>query len=69
MTAANCTFQTIEEGAQTSIFCSVDESLEKVTGKYFSDCKVTKESTTTKDGNLERALWDATAKLTGFTSK
>lgn len=27
------------EGAQTTIFCAVDESLNNVSGKYFSDCK------------------------------
>jgi retinol dehydrogenase 12 len=27
------------QGAQTSIYCAVDESVENVSGRYFSDCK------------------------------
>lgn len=27
------------QGAQTTIYCAVDEKLAHVTGKYFSDCK------------------------------
>ena len=26
-------------GAQTTLFCALDKSLENVTGKYYSDCK------------------------------
>ena len=29
------------EGAQTNIYCAVQEGLEKESGKYFSDCEVT----------------------------
>ena len=32
--------KTPEAGAQTSIFCAVDESLERETGLYYSDCAV-----------------------------
>ncbi|GLV36709.1 uncharacterized protein CBL_02456 [Carabus blaptoides fortunei] len=33
-------FKNAEEGAQTSIYLAVDEKVTGVTGKYFSDCRV-----------------------------
>ncbi|KAF4524036.1 hypothetical protein B566_EDAN013139 [Ephemera danica] len=33
-------FKTAEQGAQTSIYLSVAEEVEHVTGKHFADCKV-----------------------------
>eukprot|EP00092_Neocalanus_flemingeri_P008537 GFUD01009196.1.p1 GENE.GFUD01009196.1~~GFUD01009196.1.p1 ORF type:complete len:321 (+),score=108.94 GFUD01009196.1:106-1068(+) len=53
-------YKTVESGAQTSIFCAVEESLENVTGKYYKDCK---EVDASKDGNnMEDAkkLWEVT---------
>lgn len=32
--------QSSEEGAQTTIYLAVSEEVEGVTGKYFSDCRV-----------------------------
>lgn len=34
-------FQTINQGAQTSIYLAVSEDVSKISGKYFKDCKVT----------------------------
>ena len=33
--------KTIKSGAQTSIFCAVDESVANQSGLYYADCKVT----------------------------
>ncbi|XP_008485985.2 retinol dehydrogenase 14-like [Diaphorina citri] len=33
-------FKTPEQGAQTSIYLAVSKEVEGVSGKYFSDCKV-----------------------------
>jgi len=56
-------FKTPESGAQTSIFCAVDESLEGVTGKYFVDCQ--EAETTELAKNMEDAarLWEESFRM------
>jgi len=52
--------KTVKNGAQTSIYCSVEESLEKKTGKYYEDCKEakpSKEADSVEDG---KRLWEVT---------
>lgn len=58
--------QTPEDGAQTSIYCAVSEDLECVTGKYFSDCKVTEEGDRAKDDAVAKKLWEISERLTGL---
>ena len=57
------------EGAQTTIHCAVEESLEEVSGVYFADCKPAEESKLAKDDAFARTLWEETAKLCGLDSK
>ncbi|XP_078326335.1 retinol dehydrogenase 14-like [Crassostrea virginica] len=59
-------FKTPWEGAQTSINCAVEESLENVTGKYFSDCAVNKKSEAAQDDDAARALWEMSVKMAGL---
>ncbi|XP_072023833.1 retinol dehydrogenase 11-like [Amphiura filiformis] len=57
------------QGAQTNIYCAVDESLRDVSGKYYSDCT---EKETGKEANDEAAakrLWDVSVKLVGLDDK
>lgn len=56
-------FKTAESGAQTSIFCAVDESLEGVTGKYFADCKEVETSEDAKKLEDAKILWEESLKL------
>lgn len=60
------TSKTPKEGAQTSIFCAVDESLNNVTGKYFSDCAVKEESKAAQDDEAAKRLWEVSAQLVGL---
>lgn len=53
-------------GAQTQIRLAVDPELEKVTGKYFSDCKET-WTLWTKNKDTVKWLWDESEKLTGIS--
>ncbi|TRY76249.1 hypothetical protein TCAL_07994 [Tigriopus californicus] len=51
-------------GAQTTLYCSLEESLKDVTGKYYSDCK---EFTPTKyamDNEHAQELWELSEQLT-----
>lgn len=45
------------QGAQTQIFCGVDESLEGVSGKYFSDCYERLLLKEVLDERLQERLW------------
>ena len=56
--------KTIEESAQTSVYLAVEPSLEKVSGQYFSDCKLHKSSQLSTDKILAEQLWDESIKLT-----
>lgn len=51
-------------GAQTQIRLAVDPDLERVTGKYFSNCKVDKESKNAQNDEDARWLWEESVKWT-----
>eukprot|EP00731_Ephydatia_muelleri_P018059 Em0011g99a len=55
------------EGAQTTIYCAVDEAVEGVSGKYFKDCKVTAPNTKAAvDDDMAEHLWKVSAELVGL---
>ena len=52
------------EGAQTTIYCAVDEAVEGVSGKYFKDCKVVAPITEAAvDDDMAERLWKVSAEL------
>ena len=58
--------KTPEAGAQTSIFCAVDESVDNETGLYYSYCAVkTPEPQALSDEDAKK-LWDLSEQLTGL---
>ena len=58
-----------KQGAQTTIFCSVAEELEGVSGLYYSDCKVREGNKLAKDPGLAKKLWDVSERITGESWK
>lgn len=58
-------FKTAKSGAQTQIRLAVDPELEKVTGKYFSDCKEKECAKQGKDDETAEWLWIKSEELTG----
>ncbi|XP_028028190.1 retinol dehydrogenase 14-like [Bombyx mandarina] len=58
-----CFFKTPEQGCQTTIMLAVDESLEKVNGKYFSDCQESSVSQSASDMGKARKLWEISEKI------
>ena len=51
-------------GAQTTLYCTLEDSIENESGKYYSDCKVTKTSTKhAEDMEAAKKLWDLSEKL------
>lgn len=59
-------YKSIKSGAQTSLACALDPDLKDVTGKYFVDCKIAKESKDAEDDETAEWLWRASEKLTGL---
>ncbi|KAL7374053.1 hypothetical protein ABVT39_020999 [Epinephelus coioides] len=55
------------QGAQTSIYCAVEPSLEKETGGYYSDCAPANCSAAGKDDVLAEKLWELTCQLLSVT--
>ncbi|KAL7632836.1 UNVERIFIED_CONTAM: hypothetical protein RMT77_016833 [Armadillidium vulgare] len=45
------------QGAQTTIYCAVDEALAKETGKYYSGCKKKKPSSRARNKEDAERLW------------
>lgn len=50
-------FRTAAQGAATSIFLASSPAVEGVTGKYFKDCKVVKESAQAANTAVGEAVW------------
>lgn len=56
-------FKTPKQGAQTSIYCSVSEEVEGVTGKYFMDCHKRGLSRGAKSNSKAKKLWELSEKF------
>ena len=51
------------QGAQTTIYCSIDDSLTGITGRYYSDCQEAKIDPKAEDEILAEKLWEISAEL------
>ena len=59
-------YRTAKAGAQTTIMVSVDPELVKVTGKYFDNCAIKKESSRAQDNDISKWLWTESERLTNL---
>lgn len=59
-------FKTPVQGCQTSVYLAVDPELEKVSGKYFMDCKERGLSRGALDDNKAKKLWELSEGLAGL---
>jgi retinol dehydrogenase-12 len=62
-----CFIKTPLQGAQTTIYCCLEESIQDHSGRYYSDCK---EKTAASAGRSEedaKRLWELSEKLVGLT--
>ncbi|XP_071506856.1 retinol dehydrogenase 11-like [Diadema antillarum] len=55
-----------KDGAQTTIYCAIDESVTQHSGGYFANCQLAKESKLAKDMALAKQLWDVSCEATGI---
>ncbi|XP_042366235.1 retinol dehydrogenase 12, like [Plectropomus leopardus] len=55
------------QGAQTSIYCAVEPSLDKESGSYYSDCAPANCSAAGKDDVLAEKLWELSCRMLSVT--
>lgn len=55
--------RTFEEGAQTTIYCSVDEKTANETGLYYSNCNVVNTRGKATNDQYAKNLWNLSCKL------
>ncbi|KAF7666416.1 hypothetical protein LDENG_00108320 [Lucifuga dentata] len=58
--------KTPREGAQTTIYCAVDESLANVSGLYYSDCAPKTAAPQAQDDATAKKLWELSASMVGL---
>lgn len=56
--------RTVEQGAQTALYLATSPEVERVSGKYFANCKQTPSSARSYDAAVRRRLWNVSAALT-----
>lgn len=54
--------KTPESGAQTTLYLALDPEVEKVTGKYFSDCELKQPADAALDDTMAEWLWQVSEK-------
>lgn len=59
--------KTSTQGAQTSIYCAVEPSLENESGGYYSDCAPAKCSAKAQDDDLAQRLWELSCQMLSIT--
>uniref|UniRef100_A0A671NT80 Dehydrogenase/reductase SDR family member 13-like n=1 Tax=Sinocyclocheilus anshuiensis TaxID=1608454 RepID=A0A671NT80_9TELE len=60
-------FKDVEAGAQTTLHCAVQEGIESLSGRYFSDCAVQKVKTKAQDDAVAKKLWEVSETLCGLS--
>ena len=55
-----------EQGAQTTIHCSIDDQAGKETGLYYAECQPKEPSNEAKDMDVAKKLWETSLKLVGL---
>ncbi|XP_016412112.1 retinol dehydrogenase 12-like [Sinocyclocheilus rhinocerous] len=59
-------FSDVESGAQTSLYCALQEGIEPLTGRYFSSCAVQNVSAKARDDAVAKKLWEVSERLVGL---
>lgn len=54
------------EGAQTTIYCAVEESIANVSGLYYSDCAAKTPAPQALDDAAAKKLWDLSSSMVGL---
>nr|XP_023026933.1 retinol dehydrogenase 11-like [Leptinotarsa decemlineata] len=60
-------YKTAPEGAQTQIYCAIENGLEKYSGQHFHDCKLVSRYKSARDPELAKAVWEESERIVGLT--
>lgn len=60
--------KTPEEGAQTQIYCAVDEGCANETGLYYADCAAEKSTSAARNEEDSQRLWEESLKMVGLAN-
>ncbi len=55
-----------KEGAQTTLYCCLDEKIAEHSGRYYSDCKEKQASRNARDDEAAKKLWEVSLKMVGL---
>ncbi|XP_068440566.1 dehydrogenase/reductase SDR family member 13-like [Clinocottus analis] len=53
-----------EGGSQTTLYCALQEGIEPLSGRYFSNCALQRASVEGRDDALAKKLWEVSERLT-----
>ena len=53
----------MEQGVQTTLYCSLEDQEKLVAGGYYDNCKIAKESDAAKDEENIRKMWEISEQL------
>ncbi|TNN80765.1 Dehydrogenase/reductase SDR family member 13 [Liparis tanakae] len=59
-------FKDSVQGAQTTLHCAVEEGIEPLNGRYFSNCTVREVYAKAKDDAAAKKLWELSERLSGL---
>lgn len=58
--------RTPKGGAQTPLYCALQEGIEPFSGRYFANCHVEEVPPAARDDRVAHRLWEASMKLAGL---
>lgn len=59
-------FRDAAAGAETPVHCAAQPGLERLSGRYFADCRPREPWPPARDDRLARALWEASERMVGL---
>lgn len=59
-------FKNTVQGAQTTLHCALQEGIEHLNGRYFSNCTVRKLYPMATDDGASKKLWELSERLCGL---
>ncbi|XP_026103450.1 dehydrogenase/reductase (SDR family) member 13 like 1 [Carassius auratus] len=54
-------------GSQTTLYCALQENIEHLSGRYFSDSQLMQVKPEARDDGIAKKLWDVSEKLCGMS--
>ncbi|XP_003459273.1 dehydrogenase/reductase SDR family member 13 [Oreochromis niloticus] len=67
MPFAKLFFLSPEGGSQTTLYCALQEGIEPLSGRYFSNCALQQVGVKARDDALAKKLWEVSERLSGLS--